>query len=70
MTNAVYTMIVRALSGVVSDRAAETMLRSVLREQGLSAETVTAQDMQKVLSGPLLARLSTVLPPPAPARNC
>ncbi|PTA67603.1 roadblock/LC7 domain-containing protein [Deinococcus arcticus] len=63
MTNAVYTMIVRALSGVVSDRAAETMLRSVLREQGLAAETVTAQDMQKVLSGPLLARLSTVLPP-------
>ncbi|MVN88549.1 roadblock/LC7 domain-containing protein [Deinococcus sp. HMF7620] len=63
MTNAVYTLVVRALSGVVSDRAAETMLRAVLREQGLSAESVSAQDMQKVLSGPLLSRLSTVLPP-------
>lgn len=62
MTNAVYTMIVRALSGVVSERAAETMLQSILREHSLSADTVTAQDMQKVLSGPLLARLSMVLP--------
>ena len=35
MTNAVYTMTVRALAGVVSERAAETMVRSVLREQNL-----------------------------------
>lgn len=62
MTNAVYTMIIRALSGVVSARAAETMVQSILRDQNLSPETVTAQDMQKVLSGPLLARLSMVLP--------
>ena len=62
MTNAVYTMTVRALSGVVSERAAETMLRAVLREQNFVAETVTAQEMQQVISGPLLSRLETVMP--------
>lgn len=62
MTNAVYTPIVRALSGIVSERAAETMLRAALREQGLSPEAVTAAEMQRVLSGPLLVRLSGLLP--------
>lgn len=62
MTNVVYSMVVRALSGVVSERAAETMLQSILRDQNLNSQTVTAEDMQKVLSGPLLARLSMVLP--------
>ncbi|WP_104989479.1 roadblock/LC7 domain-containing protein [Deinococcus sp. NW-56] len=63
MTNAVYTLIVRALSGIVSDRAADTMLRASLRESGLSPDTVTAAQMQAVLRGPLLARLSGLLPP-------
>ncbi|THF85217.1 roadblock/LC7 domain-containing protein [Deinococcus sp. KSM4-11] len=62
MTNAVYTMIVRALGKLVSDRAAESMLRTALRDLRLSPDTVTGSDMQRVLSGPLLARLSTVLP--------
>ncbi|SMB95881.1 roadblock/LC7 domain-containing protein [Deinococcus hopiensis] len=62
-TNAVYSLIVRALSGIVSERAAETMLRAALGEQGLTPEGVNAQDMQRVLSGPLLARVSNVLPP-------
>lgn len=62
-TNAVYTLIVRALSGIVSERAAETMLRAALGEQGLTPEGVNAQDMQRVLSGPLLARVGNVLPP-------
>ncbi|GAA5514355.1 hypothetical protein Dcar01_03110 [Deinococcus carri] len=62
MTNAVYTLIVRALSGIVSERAAETLLRAALREQGLTPEGVNAAEMQRVLSGPLLARLSGVLP--------
>ncbi|MFC4640509.1 roadblock/LC7 domain-containing protein [Deinococcus hohokamensis] len=62
MTNPVYTMTARALSGVVSERAAETMLRAALREQNVNAETVTAQEMQKVLSGPLLTRLSAAMP--------
>jgi len=64
MTNAVYTPIVRALSGIVSERAAETMLRAALREQGLVPEAVTAPEMQRVLSGPLLTRLSGLLPEP------
>ncbi|WP_103130946.1 roadblock/LC7 domain-containing protein [Deinococcus aerius] len=62
MTNAVYTLIVRALSGIVSERAAETLLRAALREQGLTPEGVSAGEMQRVLSGPLLTRLSAVLP--------
>lgn len=62
MTNAVYAMTVQALSGVVSERAAETMVRTVLRDQQLTPESVTAQDMQRVLSGPLLARLQSVMP--------
>lgn len=62
MTNAVYSMIVRALAGSVSERAAETMLRAALREQNLTSEGVSALEMQRVLSGPLLTRLSAVLP--------
>ena len=62
MTNAVYSMIVRALAGSVSERAAETMLRAALREQNLTSEGVSALEMQGVLSGPLLNRLSVVLP--------
>lgn len=62
MTNAVYTLIVRALSGIVSERAAETLLRAALREAGLTPEDVSAGEMQRVLSGPLLARLAGVLP--------
>ncbi|WP_034386349.1 roadblock/LC7 domain-containing protein [Deinococcus sp. YIM 77859] len=62
MTNAVYTLIVRALSGIVSERAAETLLRAALREAGLTPEGVTAGEMTRVLSGPLLVRLTGVLP--------
>lgn len=63
MTNAVYSLTLRALSGIVSERAAQTLLRAALREQGLTPEGVGAQEMQRVLSGPLLTRLSGVLPP-------
>ena len=63
MTNAVYSMTVRALSGVVSDRAAEMMLRAVLRDQGYAPESVTAGEMQSLLSGPLLERLTLAMPP-------
>nr|WP_216323844.1 roadblock/LC7 domain-containing protein [Deinococcus aestuarii] len=62
MTNAVYNLTVRTLSGIVSERAAETMLRAALREQGLAPEGVSARDMGRVLEGPLLGRLSGVLP--------
>lgn len=62
MTNAVYTLIVSALSGIVSERAAQTLLQAALREGGLTPEGVTAAEMQRVLFGPLLTRLSGVLP--------
>lgn len=62
MNNPVYNMIVKALSESISARAAKTMLQATLREHGLSPETVTAGDMQELLSGPLVSRLSGVLP--------
>lgn len=63
MSNAVYTMVIAALAQVVSDRAAEHMLRGALDEAGLAPETVSAQAMQEVLAGSLLGKLSSVMPP-------
>lgn len=63
MTNSVYNMIAQALSASVSARAAETMLQAALKEKGLSPDTVTAPEMQDVLSGPLMMRLSAAIPP-------
>lgn len=63
MTNSVYNMIAQALSSSVSPRAAETMLQAALKEAGLTAENVTPADMQDLLNGPLLTRLSSALPP-------
>ncbi|MEF2277095.1 roadblock/LC7 domain-containing protein [Deinococcus sp. YIM 134068] len=62
MTNSVYNLTVRALSGLVSERAADTLLRGALRDQGLAPEGISARDMQRVIEGPLLGRLSGVLP--------
>ncbi|GGR22786.1 roadblock/LC7 domain-containing protein [Deinococcus ruber] len=69
MPTPVYTLVVDALSGSVSERAADTMLRDALRDAQLAAETVTPQEMQAVLSGPLLRRLSAVLPPQQAGRT-
>lgn len=62
MTNPVYNLTVRALSGLVSERAADTLLRGALRDQGLAPEGISAREMQRVIEGPLLGRLSGVLP--------
>ena len=62
MPTPVYILVVDALCGSVSERAAETMLRDALKDAQLAADTVTPQEMQAVLSGPLLRRLSAVLP--------
>ena len=62
MPNSVFQTAVQSLSSVVSGRAAETMLHAALNDLKLSAETVTARDMQRVLSGPLERRLSQVMP--------
>ncbi|RJF72252.1 roadblock/LC7 domain-containing protein [Deinococcus cavernae] len=63
MTNPVYNLIAQALTGSVSSRAAETMLQAAMKEAGLSADSVTPADMQDLLNGPLLTRLSAALPP-------
>lgn len=62
MTNSVYNLIAQALTGSVSERAAETMLQAALKESGLSPEDITPEEMQRVLSGALRTRLSAVLP--------
>lgn len=62
MPNPVFRLTARSLSKVVSGRAAETMLSASLRDLKLSPDTVTARDMQRVLSGPLERRLSQALP--------
>ncbi len=63
MTNSVYNMIAQALSASVSARAAETMLQAALKEKGLNPGEVTPTEMQQVLSGPLMMRLSAAIPP-------
>ncbi|ADV66313.1 roadblock/LC7 domain-containing protein [Deinococcus maricopensis] len=62
MPNAVFSYVAESLSGVVSERAADTMLRSALRDFRLSPDNVTASEMQRVLVGPLLDQLSAVMP--------
>ena len=62
MPTPVYTLVINALSSSVSERAADTMLRAALKDAQLGPDSVTAQEMQSVLSGPLLRRLTTVLP--------
>ncbi|MFC4452227.1 roadblock/LC7 domain-containing protein [Deinococcus sonorensis] len=69
MSNPVYLLVVDSLSSAVSERAADTMLRAALRDARLSPDTVTAQDIQRVLSGPLLTRLASVLPPAQASRE-
>lgn len=63
MTNSVYNMIAQALASSVSARAAETMLQAAMKEAGLTPDGVTPADMQALLNGPLLTRLSAALPP-------
>lgn len=63
MTNPVYDMIAQTLSQKVSHTAAKTILHAVLKEQGLTAENVSVSEMQELLQGPLLGRLTAVLPP-------
>ena len=63
MPNAVYTLSLQALARSVSERGADALLTAALRERQLSSEDVTAAQMQLVLTGPLVHRLSTILSP-------
>ncbi|AFZ67877.1 roadblock/LC7 domain-containing protein [Deinococcus peraridilitoris] len=62
MQNPVYTLVSEALARVVSERAADHMLRAALRDARLSPEEVSAEEMQRVLAGPLENRLRAVMP--------
>lgn len=63
MPNAVYTMTLQTLAQSVSERGAEALLTAALRERNLSPDEVTSAQMQAVLTGPLIHRLSTILTP-------
>lgn len=63
MQNPVYRLVSEALARVVSERAADRLLLGALEHARLSPESVGAADMQRVLDGPLQARLETFLPP-------
>ena len=69
MPTPVYTLVINALSHSVSERAADTMLKAALRDAHASPENVSAQEMQAVLSGPLLRRLAGVLPQAQASRD-
>ncbi len=69
MPTPVYTLVINALSSSVSARAADTMLKAALRDVQMSPDNVTAQEMQTVLSGPLLRRLASVLPQAQASRD-
>ncbi|WP_293913515.1 hypothetical protein [Deinococcus sp.] len=62
MATPVFVLTVQSLSTVVSGRAAETLLLSALRDLDFSPDTVTAREMQRVLSGPLERRISQIMP--------
>ncbi len=64
MSNSVFKLVADALAQVVSDRAADRMVRSALDDAAHTPDAVTAEDMQRVLVGPLLERLSAVMPEP------
>ncbi len=69
MPTPVYNLVINALSSSVSARAADTMLKAALKDAQLAPEHVTAQEMQTVLSGPLLRRLASVLPQAQASRD-
>ena len=63
MQNPVYSLVSEALARMVSERAADTMLRAAFRDVSIAPERVTPEEMQRVLAGPLERRLSTLMPP-------
>lgn len=63
MPTPVYQLVAQALSGAVSDRAADTLLRAALRDAQVSPDSVGPAQMQDVLRGALQDRLEGVLPP-------
>ena len=62
MANKVYMTTHDCLTHLVSARVASQRLDNALRTAGLSAESVSAQQMAHVIKGPVVQELATILP--------
>ena len=62
MANSVYNTVCDALSGIVSRRAAENIVREALTTAKTDPERVTAGEMQALLKSAVFARLQQIIP--------
>ena len=62
MVTSVYALVCEALSGLISRRAAENVVRDAVRSAGTSVDRVTAREMQDLLKGRIFGRLQTIIP--------
>lgn len=62
MANDLYQFVQQGLTSLVSPRAARRLLSGALRSRGYQPETVSAEEMQGVLLGPLSDELKRNLP--------
>ena len=62
MANSVYNTVCDALSGIVSRRAAENIVREALLSAKTDPERVTASEMQSLLKSAVFARLQQIIP--------
>ena len=62
MANSVYNTVCDALSGIVSRRAAENIVREALTSANTDPERVTAGEMQSLLKSAVFARLQQIIP--------
>lgn len=69
MPNEVYEMTHKALSALVSHRAATRVLNEALAASGADADTVTVRAMRRLLAGRVRRELSSTLPSPGLTRS-
>ena len=62
MANSVYNTVCDALSGIVSRRAAENIVREALLSAKTDPDRVTAAEMQSLLKSAVFARLQQIIP--------
>ena len=62
MANSVYNTVCDALSGIVSRRAAENIVREALTTAKTDPDRVTAGEMQSLLKSAVFARLQQIIP--------
>lgn len=62
MPNPVYDLLVAELAKITSERVAETMVAASVQEMGFSPDAIESKEMHRVINGPLMTRLGTVMP--------